>query len=82
MPPMVGVPFLLACPAAASSSWISWPTPWLMKMRIATGVPSSAIAIDTTADSKIVLKGLPRCRAEPDHSGLYRGAQRQMSDRR
>src|SRR5262249_19189958 len=56
MPPMVGVPLLLACPAAASSSWISWPKPCLTKMRIATGVPSSAIAIDSEADNKRVLK--------------------------
>jgi hypothetical protein len=36
-------------------------------MRIATGVPSSAIAVDTTADSKRVLKDPPRCRAEPSY---------------
>ena len=81
MPPMVGVPLLLACPAAASSSWISWPTPRLTKMRIATGVPSSAIAIDTEADSKRVLKDPPRCRAEPSYPGPYRRIQPQMSIR-
>src|SRR3984957_12879221 len=72
MPPMVGVPLLLSCPAAASSSWISWPMPCLTKMRIATGVPSSAIAIDTAVDSKRVLKDPPRCRAEPSYPGPYR----------
>jgi hypothetical protein len=41
-------------------------------MRIATGVPSSAIAIDTAADSKRVLKDPPRCHAEPGYPGPYR----------
>src|ERR1700758_4728340 len=64
VPPMVGVPRLLPCPAGPSDL-ISWPYPRRVKILIATGVPNSATAIETAADSSRVLTDPPPKPARP-----------------